>query len=770
MAAGSCEDLPAASLDLISKELISMNENNLCQLQNFACVLCKRTDDHPEKYGEKKTYHDYNLTVHYYCLLMSSGIWQRGEEKDGVYGFLIEDIRKEVNRASKLKCCICKKNGASIGCVSSKCKRSYHFPCGVQKECIFQFTENFGSFCWDHRPVQNTPSGHCTVSSQCTICLEYVEHFPTYSILGSPCCKNAWFHRDCLQVQALSAGKFFFKCPLCNNNDKFQNEMLRMGIHIPEKDASWELEENAYQELLQHYQRCDVRRCRCKEGREYNEPDSKWEIKRCQYCGSSGTHLACSSIRTWRQNWECFECRSIIYNSGNFQRPKKRSLPNSENIGITNCLLEQPSPKFSRQSPRTQNKDSLRSPKILHQGSLAPNSCLDKPPCSRRLTLISPLINVAAKNPSTKRQVTTLKRDVSNILRELGYQIRQKTRKLSINKDNIWDSTIKGFRRRNFNPSDTIEVLFCNGNENINGSKHEFLSLLMGHLESSSLFEGSMSKNLSFNSEALKENLYYEAGRMIAISLVHGGPPPFLFSKTLFNCLVYGPENTEPTLEDVEDNNVIEIITKIKSSKNLTHLKSAVRDCFEYLSQIGCLRLVTMLSDKDMLVKDILMSHVIKRVKAPLDSFQEGLKTLDVLEKMQKYPEAFYSILCHKPERLTTKILSDLFTMHMLSEAQDTRAMGFWMSYLQDVESGESVITLEDILVFATGCRSIPPVGFQPTPSIKFLPVDYPVGSKCFNSLTLPITNTYEEFQENMDFAIRNALGLAKEKKYYTGY
>ena len=46
-----------------------------------------------------------------------------------------------------------------------------------------------------------------------------------------------------------------------------------MGIHIPEKDASWELEENAYQDLLQHYERCDVRRCRCKEGREYNAPD-----------------------------------------------------------------------------------------------------------------------------------------------------------------------------------------------------------------------------------------------------------------------------------------------------------------------------------------------------------------------------------------------------------------------------------------------------------------------------------------------------------------
>lgn len=33
---------------------------------------------------------------------MSSGIWQRGKEEEGVYGFLIEDIRKEVTRASKL--------------------------------------------------------------------------------------------------------------------------------------------------------------------------------------------------------------------------------------------------------------------------------------------------------------------------------------------------------------------------------------------------------------------------------------------------------------------------------------------------------------------------------------------------------------------------------------------------------------------------------------------------------------------------------------------
>lgn len=36
--------------------------------------------------------------------LMASGIYQRGEEEEGVHGFLVDDIIKEVNRASRLVC------------------------------------------------------------------------------------------------------------------------------------------------------------------------------------------------------------------------------------------------------------------------------------------------------------------------------------------------------------------------------------------------------------------------------------------------------------------------------------------------------------------------------------------------------------------------------------------------------------------------------------------------------------------------------------------
>ncbi|XP_048804679.1 G2/M phase-specific E3 ubiquitin-protein ligase isoform X2 [Lagopus muta] len=675
-----------------------MSENNF-DIQSPPCVLCGRTDNCPEKYGEKRTYVEYNLTLHNYCLLMSSGIWQRGEEDEGIDGFLIEDIRKEVNRAARLVCNICRKKGASIGCVAPKCKRSYHFPCGLQKECVFQFMEDF-------------------------------------------------------------------RCAVCNNKDKFQKEMLRMGIHIPEKDASWELEDNAYQDLLQCYQHCDIRRCLCKNGRDYNKPDSKWEIKRCQSCGSRGTHLACSSIKSWEQNWDCVECRSI-FAKGKYSKGKKHSLAPSEKMDGTACLLEEPSPKLPRQSPGSQHNRLLQSPKIMCQNHLSPCSLLELPTSNRVAMSLSPLMS--NRNRSLrKKHLRVQRKEASNVLKELKHQINTKTTRLNINTENVWKSALKGFRQRNFRPTNTIEVKFTNCKNSIKadsftGSKHLFFQLLMLHIQNSSLFEGSSAKNLSVDPQALKENLYFEAGKMIAVSLVHGGPSPGFFSKVLFDCLVYGPENVKPNLDDVADAGVAQTINKIKYSETLSSLQSTVHDCHDFLAAAGCLRPVTALHDKDMLVNDLLIHHVIKRITSPLESFRQGLKTLGVLEKMEMHPDAFSSLFCHKPENLSAEALCDLFTIHRSPDVNEIGGADFWMGYLQDVESGESVVTLQDILFFVTGCSSIPPIGFDPEPTIKFLPVHYPVGNRLLNCLELPITRTYENFKNKMEFTIRNTLRGERE-------
>lgn len=49
-------------------------------------------------------------------------------------------------------------------------------------------------------------------------------------------------------------------------------------------------------------------------------------------------------------------------------------------------------------------------------------------------------------------------------------------------------------------------------------------------------------------------------------------------------------------------------------------------------------------------------------------------------------PDAFCSILCHKPEKLTAKLLGDLFAIHCVPGADKARSLDFWMGYLQETE------------------------------------------------------------------------------------
>lgn len=46
--------------------------------------------------------------------------------------------------------------------------------------------------------------------------------------------------------------------------------------------------------------------------------------------------------------------------AGGFQKAKKHTLPNTNSVGINDCLLEESSPKLPRQTPGAQQKDLLR--------------------------------------------------------------------------------------------------------------------------------------------------------------------------------------------------------------------------------------------------------------------------------------------------------------------------------------------------------------------------------------------------------------------------
>ncbi|NWU54072.1 G2E3 ligase, partial [Dromas ardeola] len=129
-------------------------------------------------------------------------------------------------------CFVCGESGATITCWRMGCRRRFHLPCAVEGGCVTQFLSPYRAFCWEHRPeqaVEAAPEEHTT----CLICLEPVGDRKSYGTMVCPACKHAWFHRGCIQAQALNAGICCFQCPLCRDRSAFLLEMLIVGIRMP---------------------------------------------------------------------------------------------------------------------------------------------------------------------------------------------------------------------------------------------------------------------------------------------------------------------------------------------------------------------------------------------------------------------------------------------------------------------------------------------------------------------------------------------------------
>ena len=73
-------------------------------------------------------------------------------------------------------------------------------------------------------------------------------------------------------------------------------------------------------------------------------------------------------------------------------------------------------------------------------------------------------------------------------------------------------------------------------------------------------------------------------------------------------------------------------------------------------------------------------------------------------------------------------------------------------------------VTLDMILMFATGCHSEPPVGFTTRPSLRFQSGSpYPSANTCTNTINLPLADTnssFEQFVYFMSYGVLNSAGF----------
>ncbi|XP_042243967.1 G2/M phase-specific E3 ubiquitin-protein ligase [Thunnus maccoyii] len=712
------------------------------------CALCRLSDDDPAMFGEKVTLKEHKLSVHYFCLLTSCGVYQRGEENEGVFGFLVDDIKQESRRSARLRCYGCKKKGACVGCYVRSCRKMVHFPCGRKQKFISQFTGSFPSYCPDHSPFQSLCVGSdLSLPQSCSICLDSIDPILSYSVLKCPSCHASWFHRDCVQRQAHSAGLFFFRCTLCNNKESFQEEMLRMGIYIPERDASWELEANAYSELLEVYTRCDALTCLCDNGRTHSAKTGWFEVIRCRLCGSRGTHRKCSGLKLYTTDWPCTDCTQAT--------DGKASLVASPQGGPRRSLL------------------SKRHLSSIHS-------------------------SISCKRPSLPVG------SPEELLQALAPQLRPVGVQVEVRGDQALSAGLDLVRRTDFDPTHSLSVRFkddqqtafpsslCDGDM----ARQYFLKLLVQQIQDSVVFEGpDGSKNLALDSQALREDVYFDVGCLLAISLVHGGPPVGFFSGALYQCLFNYPANRPLTVTHMTpDTHFTRQVSRIAEAESLDNLKEAVAASWEFLELAGCNRPISSLAEREALVEDLVNFTMITRMQLPLQRIREGLQTLGVFDQVQLFPSAFCGVFCEAADRLTAQTVGQLFAVNFSQQEErlnrETRVISFWRHFLMESEVGRSSISLQDLLCFSTGAEELPAAGLRPPPSISFLhPFNsspsgmeedgggekeagrpgmeewrdeglFPQSQPGSKHLLLPVTSSYQAFKSSMEQAVSHRVHL----------
>uniref|UniRef100_A0A3B3SRT1 Uncharacterized protein n=1 Tax=Paramormyrops kingsleyae TaxID=1676925 RepID=A0A3B3SRT1_9TELE len=118
--------------------------------------------------------------------------------------------------------------------------------------------------------------------------------------------------------------------------------------------------------------------------------------------------------------------------------------------------------------------------------------------------------------------------------------------------------------------------------------------------------------------------------------------------------------------------------------------------------------------------------------------FKEGLATLGVIHALQQHPFLFQPFMCSRAEPLTSNDL-DLTKLNYI-------CIGTSIS-LYFILDNKTAVSLQEILMFETGlnnCSSITHLVFQ-------------LGKTCANTIAIPVAQSYEQFQADMDFAILNS-------------
>ncbi len=350
--------------------------------------------------------------------------------------------------------------------------------------------------------------------------------------------------------------------------------------------------------------------------------------------------------------------------------------------------------------------------------------------------------------------------------------------KFNVSRNHLWESARQGCSKKSFSPNNKISVKFTDdigiseGAVDLGGPTREFLSLLIKHINRSSMFIGDdQNKFITCLNQNLQSGDYSLAGRIVAMSLVHGGPGPNSFSSILFNSIACNPRSVVVSIEDVYDEKIANQLRELQASDTIAAVDSCLENMETLLELAGIGSYVRKVEDRFKIIKDVSWWYVVGRTTPALESFKEGLSTLGVLSAIKCQPQAFKKVLCYQEDKLDASKFHELFGVDRSEQGTqnfvtESRVLMYWRELLDDIEDNNSSLSFPEVLSFTSGTPIVPPCGFNPGLKIEFLHfVDinskFPTANTCSCILRLPTAHkNYEDFKEAMEFGMKNSKGF----------
>ncbi|MBN3294095.1 G2E3 ligase, partial [Polypterus senegalus] len=295
------------------------------------------------------------------------------------------------------------------------------------------------------------------------------------------------------------------------------------------------------------------------------------------------------------------------------------------------------------------------------------------------------------------------------------------------------------------------------------GLRREFLTILMNHLKDRPIFDGSTGQHyLVYNANALREDEYFLAGKMIAVSVVRGGPGPYFLSEDPVLYLA-GQPSFKATMNDVTEEEIKKALREIDHAASVEALREFTLKHSTMFQTAGCLRYVATLEEKRTIVSDYLRWYIIDCNSCVIDRRRAGVLGL-CFSVILPLPVTRNDTIEKVSTTVTALELEGLFKTDLSLSGNNRRlregqTLGYWAHYLLDCE-GQAAVGVEDAFLFATGLTSLPPSGLEPLPRIQFLDDSpFPMANTCSNTMKLPLLDSYNVFKSHMDFGIQSSTG-----------